>query len=268
VERGSDILVTLTIVAAVGAIALGLVICRGLLAEASTERAGFWLVVSVGVWQMIGILPPSYHYLNRGVTLDRYLLPMIPILIILTLWGLRDVELLHSVAWVALAVVAVFSIAGVRDYLVFMGAVWEMAEVANENGVENDRLDAGSGWDGYHLYTMMLDQNLTRARSPRGSPWWVYFYAKPTDSSYIVATDPDVRRGYVVVASREYDQWLNDEPTRVYLLARWDLPYPVEAKPARDPQAIGPSITPSASSSPPAATPSLPATPAIPIGPR
>lgn len=227
VERGTEFTIALTIVAAIGAIVIGLLICRQLISERSPERAGFWLVAMVGVWQFVGVFPPSYHYTNRGVTLDRYLLPVIAVLIIATMWSLRDVRLFQPIAWLALAGVAVFSTAAERDYLVFMDAIWDMAEYANENGVENDRLDAGSGWDGYHLYRVMVDENVTKARSPAGSPWWVYFYAKPTDSSYIVSTKPDARNGYVQVEEREYDQWLEDEPVHVYLLKRWYLPFPV-----------------------------------------
>lgn len=228
-DRGTDIPIALTIAAAVGAIVIGLVVCRRLLSPSTSERAGFWLVAMVGFWQLVGILPPSYHYLNRGITLDRYLLPMIAVFIIVVLWALRDVQMMQPVGWVALAAVAVLSTAAARDYMVYMDAIWGMAEYANENGVENDRLDAGSGWDGYHLYTRMLEENVTKARSPSGSPWWVYFYAKPTDSSYIVATEPRVKSGYVVVERREYDQWLEDDPVYVYLLRRWYLPFPVNA---------------------------------------
>lgn len=226
-ERGTELPIMLTVVAAIGAIILGLVICRRLMSEATPERAGFWLVTMVGLWQFVGIFPPSYHYINRGVTLDRYLLPVIAVLIIVTMWSLRDVKVFQPLAWLALAGVAVFSSVAERDYLVFMDTIWNMAEYANENGVENDRLDAGSGWDGYHLYQLMLEENITKARSPAGSPWWVYFYAKPTDSSYIVSTDPSAVPGYVRVATREYDQWLEDDPVYVYLMKRWFMPFPV-----------------------------------------
>ncbi len=255
VERDANVTFALTIIAAVAAVALGLVICRRLVSEASPERAGFWLVASIGFWQLAGVLPPSYHYLHRGVTLDRYLLPVIAILIIAAMWALRDINLFQPVAWVLLAAVATFSVAGVRDYLVFMDAVWDMADHANAGGVTNDRLDAGSAWDGYHLYTIMLDENITKAKSPPGSPWWVYFYAKPTDSSYIVATDPKVRAGYVVAESREYDQWLEDDPVQVYLLRRWYTPFPVSGRVP----SVWNSVTPAAALQPEPTT--IPATP-------
>jgi hypothetical protein len=227
VERGSEIPIALTVLAAIGAMFMAFLISRRLLSEKTPERAGFWLLATVGFWQFVGIFPPSYHYTNRGVTLDRYMLPVIAVAIVATLWALRDVRIFQPIAWLALAGVAVFSTAAERDYLVFMDAIWEMADYANDNGIADVRLDAGSGWDGYHLYRVMIEEDVKEARSPRGSPWWVYFYAKPTDSSYIVSTKPDAKAGYVRVEQRAYDQWLEDETVHVYLLKRWYLPFPM-----------------------------------------
>ena len=67
-----------------------------------------------------------------------------------------------------------------------MRAVWAMGEEATAAGVPLDRLDAGSGWDGYHLYEYGLEHRI-RSRTPKGGPWWVYFYAPATDSAYVVA---------------------------------------------------------------------------------
>lgn len=228
IEDG-NILPTLTILAILGAILIGLLVLRRIggatqlfrprrPAAGTPENHGAGLVAMVALWQFIGMLPPSYHYLNRGISLDRYMLPLIPLAIALILWSVRDMTLAQPVAWVGIALFAVVSTVGTRDYLVFMDAVWDMGREANARGVENTQLDAGSGWDGYHLYTIMLDEGITKAKSPPGSPWWVYFYAKPTDSTYIVTTDPREHRGYSVIASREYDQWLEDDPVSVYLM--------------------------------------------------
>lgn len=216
----------LTIVSVSGAVILGLVLCRRLVEIRTPERAAAGLVAMVALWQVIGILPPSYQYLTRGGSLDRYLLPLIPLTIALVLWSIRDVRLAQPLAWLVVAVLAVVSTAGTRDYLVYMDAVWSMARDANRAGVANEKMDAGSGWDGYHLYTDMIEQNITRNMSPSRSPWWINFYAKQTDSTYIVSTDPRWREGYVVVHQREYDQWLEDDPVVVYLLRKQDAPWP------------------------------------------
>ena len=169
-------------------------------------------------------MPPSYHYIGWAAgSLDRYLLPLVPLAIALTLWGLRGVRIALPLGWVVVTGLAVFAIVGTRDYLVFMRAVWALGEEAVAQGVPLDRLDAGSGWDGYHLYEYGLE-NPIRSRTPKGGPWWVYFYAPATDSAYVVASKPQPR--YLVVAKRPYSSWLQTEPMNLYLLRRWGAPWP------------------------------------------
>jgi hypothetical protein len=145
-------------------------------------------------------------------------LPLLPFGICLVLWASRDLRLRTPVAWAMVAVLALFSIAATRDYLVYMEAVWETAHDANAAGVTNERLDAGAAWDGYHLYTYGLDHGITKART-RDGPWWTYFYGKATDSSYVVSGKP--LWGYRFIWKRSYSSWLEREPTSVYLLRRY-----------------------------------------------
>lgn len=216
----------LTIAAAFGAILATLFLARRIGDGISPERAAAGLVGMVAVWQLVGMIPASYQYINRGGSLDRYILPLIPLTIALVLWAVRDIELVQPAAWIGVALFGALAVAGTRDHLVYLDAVWEMAEDANADGVSNEKMDAGSAWDGYHLYTDMLDLGITRSVSPRGSPWWVYFYAKQTDSTYLVTTNPNWRNGYFVVERREYDQWLEDDPVYIYLVRQWDAPWP------------------------------------------
>ncbi len=204
---------------------LGLALCRQIRPSTALtrDRTQATLVLAIGLWQVVGVLPPSFHYRSRGGSLDRYLLPLLPFAICLGLWALRDVRLARPVAWLVVAVFATYSIAGTRDYLVYMEEVWDLARYANATGVANEHLDAGSGWDGYHLYEQGLATNITRART-RNGPWWVYFYAPATDSSYVVAGKP--LPGYAVVTERPYSSWLETEPSRLYLLRREEVPWP------------------------------------------
>jgi hypothetical protein len=216
----------LTVAAALGAILAALFLTRRIRDDLTPERAAAGLVGMVAVWQFVGMIPPSFQYVNRGGSLDRYLLPLIPLGIALLLWAVRDVTLVQPAAWVGIALFGAVSVAGTRDYLAYLDAVWEVAEGANAAGVPNEKMDAGSAWDGYYLYTDMLESGITKSVSPRGSPWWVYFYAKQTDSTYLVTTDPTWRNGYFVVSRQEYDQWLEDDPVYVYLVRKWDAPWP------------------------------------------
>lgn len=216
----------LTIAAAFGCILLALFLARRLPDVASPERAAAGLIGMVAIWQFVGMIPPSFQYINRGGSLDRYILPLIPLTIALALWAVRDVRIVQPAAWVGVALIGTLTVAGTRDHLVFLDAVWSVAEDANAAGLPNEKLDAGSAWDGYHLYTDMLESGITKSISPRGSPWWVYFYAKQTDSTYLVTTNPAWRGGYVVVSKQEYDQWLEDDPVYVYLVRQLSAPWP------------------------------------------
>jgi hypothetical protein len=212
-----------TLVCAIAAILLALFLSRGVIAPPSPERAGAGLLLVIGLWQVVGILPPSFHYLRRGYSLDRYLLPLLPIGICLLLWASRDLRLFQPLGWAIGAVFLVFSVAATRDYLVYLDRVWQTATEAHEAGVDYTKLDAGAAWDGYHLYTYGLDRGMKRARTKNG-PWWMTFYGLPSDSSYVVSAKG--RPGYVLVWQRAYNSWLLGESTPIFLLRKTSVPGP------------------------------------------
>ncbi len=226
---GPEMRAVLTIVCFAASLLLALVAARAMDAPQSLERSRARLVLAIGLGQVVGVMPPSYHYIGwASGSLDRYLLPLVPLAIGLALWALRDMRMALPLGWVVAAALAVFAVAGTRDYLVYMRAVWSMGEEAVAAGVPLDRLDAGSGWDGYHLYERGLDTPI-RSRTPKGGPWWVYFYAPATDSAYVVSGKP--LPNHLVVARRPYSSWLQAKPTDLYLLRRLGAPWPPTAAP-------------------------------------
>ena len=226
---GPEIRSALTVVCLVASLLLALIAARGTSAPPSPERSRAGLVLSIGLGQVVGVMPPSYHYIGWAAgSLDRYLLPLVPLTIALALWALRGVRIALPLGWIVVAALALFSVAGTRDYLVFMRAAWTMGEEAVAAGVPLDRLDAGSGWDGYHLYEYGLEHRI-RSRTPKGGPWWVYFYAPATDSAYVVASKPIP--GYRLIREQPYSSWLQREPTNLYLLHRADVPWPPHPAP-------------------------------------
>ena len=195
---------------------------RGPVTSRDASVAGLVLCIFLG--QVAGVLPPSYHYIGwTAGSLDRYLLPLAPLGIALALWSVRDITIVPPLGWLVVAGMLAFSVAGTRDYLVYLQAVWQMADVAVARGTPLDRLDAGAGWDGYHLYEEGAGRKV-RSQTPKGGPWWVYFYGPATDSAYIVSSTP--RKGYRAVARREYDSWLQRKPTMLFLLRRLTVPWP------------------------------------------
>lgn len=168
------------------------------------------------------MLPASFAFRNWTISLDRYLLPILPFGIVLTLWALRDVRLVTPFAWIVIAAYAALAVAGTRDFLVFQDATWALARQANAMGIPNERLDAGSSWDGYHLWEYSQANGIV-ARTNKG-PWWVYLFAPATDSSYVVSGSR--LRGYHLVVRIPYSSWLERRPLYLYLLRRPDVAGP------------------------------------------
>jgi 4-amino-4-deoxy-L-arabinose transferase-like glycosyltransferase len=208
----------LTLVCAVSVIAASFLIVRAWQDHPRSHKERPLLIICAAVAQIAGIFPPSYHYLDRGYSLDRYFLPLLPLGLALLLWAANDWSSLFIPAgWLLVVTFAVFSVAATRDYLVFLDAVWRLANEAMTAGIPKDRIEAGAAWDGYHLYAYGLEHDITRART-RDGPWWVFFYGKATDSTYVVASEPIP--GYSVAAIRSYSTWLENETHQIYLLRR------------------------------------------------
>ena len=210
-----------TIVCAVSTVVLLVVIGRAAASRIRPDSGKAGLVAVIAMVQVFGILPPSFHYLRRGYSLDRYLLPLLPLSIALLLWALRDLPLKQWLGWTVVAVFAVANVAATRDYLVYIETVWTIADQAVEAGARPDQVDAGAAWDGYQLYTYGLDNDIIRART-RGGPWWLTFYGLASDSTYVVSSKPV--KGYVQVATFTYDTWLPDATRTMYLLRRFGAP--------------------------------------------
>lgn len=207
---------------AAGSLLLVLVLARQVGAPPTPRRAVAGLTLMVGLWQGVGVLPPSYHFRTWAISMDRYLLPLLPFAVCLGLWAVRDVRLPLPAAWLIVAAFAAFAVAGTRDHLVFQEATWDLARHANRLGVANTRLDAGAAWGGYHLWEYS-DAHRIPPQTPNG-PWWVYLFAPATDSSYVVATAP--QGGYNAVTRVEYSSWLLRQPAYLYLLRRQDVAPP------------------------------------------
>jgi hypothetical protein len=189
-------------------------------------RAGAGLVVAILVGQALGALPPTFHFQNPvpsailTITLDRYLLPLLPLVLALAVWAVAGMRLPSWPAWAVTAVLAVGSVAGTHDFLVFQRSVWDLAAATNRAGVDNVHLDAGAQWDGVHLY-----QDGAEVPDPRSDrTWWINIFAWTDDATYLVSTTP--QPGYVQVRRVPYDTWLPPAGQALLLLRRPDAPWP------------------------------------------
>jgi len=210
----------LTIACGVAAICALVMFLRSVAAPHRFGRSGIGLLTCLLGWQAAGVLPQSFLFRNWIISLDRYLLPMLPFIVLIAVWAVDDRELLPLLAWPAVAAVALFSIAGTRDILVFQSDVWQIARQLNAAGVPSTRLDAGYAWDAYHLWEFSY-QNHLEPRSVNG-PWWVMSYAQATDSTYVIAGAPI--EGYMVISAHEYSSWLHKSHMYLFVMRRLDAP--------------------------------------------
>jgi hypothetical protein len=208
----------LTALSAVASLLFVLVLVRQImrpaLGEPSRTSAGIVLMVALG--QVAGILPPSFHFRNWIISLDRYLLPLLPLALCLGCWALRGLRPSWGAAWVIVAISAVIGVAGTRDFLEFQNGTWDVARAAIEGGVPMTALDAGAAWDGYKLYDYSIEHGLSQ-QSP-GGPWWTNLFAPATTSDFVVSTAPIA--GYQEVGHQDVHNWLDARPTVLYLLQR------------------------------------------------
>ncbi len=215
---GWGALVWATSICAVASLLFALILCRRVARPPRLDptrlAAGVTLAIALG--QVVGVLPPSFHFRTWIISVDRYLLPLLPFALCLTLWALRDVRLALPLGWAVVAAFALVAVAGTRDFLVFQDATWKMARIATGMGVPLTRLDGGASWDGYHLYEYSRANNIP-TQTPL-APWWVDLFAPATNSDYIVSAAP--LWGYNVISVIEYSSWLEDDPTYLFLLQR------------------------------------------------
>jgi hypothetical protein len=214
-----QVFVWITLLCAASAFLFGLSLVRKIETKASAGRSGAGMLLAIGIWQGIGALPQSFLFRNWIVSLDRYVMPVLPFAIALLLWSMNDRFFLSAIAWPAMAAVAIFSIVGTRDVLVFQSDVWRLAGQLNANGIVDTKLDAGYAWDAYHLWEYSTEYHIPRQTTC--CLWWMD-YANASDSTYVIAASP--LRGYAVLSVQPYSSWLQQEPTYLYVLRRHDAP--------------------------------------------
>lgn len=176
--------------------------------------AGIVLVILVG--QAAGVIPPSFHFRNWIISVDRYLLPLLPLAVCLGVWAVARLPWSRTAAWLVVAGLALISVAGTRDLLVYQGQVWELADQAHAMGVPRHEIDGGASWGGFYLYEYSLAQNLDQ-QTP-GGPWWTDLFAPATTSDYIVASSPV--EGYDIISDRRVTSWLAGQDPHLFLLRR------------------------------------------------
>jgi len=212
-----------TIVCVLASTIVAVAIIRAFAQPPNAERSGAIVLASIGAFQALGVVPQSLLFRNWIISLDRYLLPLTPFLVALFLWALRDLKFPSLSAWILTIAMAIFSIMGTRDVLVFQNTVWGLGKWLNAQGVPDTKIDAGYAWDAYNLWEYGENAGITTPQTPDGT-WWTDAYAKPTDSTYVIAGGQIP--GYVAIAIQPYSAWLHESDQYLYVYRRDSYPGP------------------------------------------
>jgi hypothetical protein len=205
--------VVLTAACLASSVVLVLLLAGSLQKAGGRKRPAAGLLVAVTGAMSFGAIPPSYSFAPG--TLDRYLLPMLPFVLLLALWALPAGRIPLVGGWAVVVAVGAFSVAGTRDTLVLEQTIWRVADRAIDQGARLDQLDAGAGWDGWQIGR---EDAAPVASRTSNAPWWVTYFAPVIDSTYVVSLAP--WPGYDVVEQVPYSDWLHGGQPAVYLLRR------------------------------------------------
>jgi 4-amino-4-deoxy-L-arabinose transferase-like glycosyltransferase len=147
------------------------------------------------------------------VLYDRYMLPILPLLMIPALRRYDRSELPGTVSstrrrmfrWAALALLAAFSVTCLRDYMDHATVRWQAANQLAGRGIPRDEIDAGFEWQGSYWKLS-------------GAPGEVFPSA--SHINYKVSDLP--AEGYHMIGSLPYSSWLSGGQTRYVLLLERD----------------------------------------------
>jgi hypothetical protein len=217
---GPDYFIGLTIACMIASLLFIMIAARSIERPPARDRSAAGMLLAIGLWQVVGAVPPSLLFRNWIISVDRYILPLLPFTIWLLLWALKDVKVYEKLAWGLVALLIAFSVAGTRDALVFQESVWSMAKQLNAQGVPDTQMDAGYAWDAYHLWEFGQENGI--AEKQYTGAWWTDVYAPATDSTWIIAGGPIP--GYTVVSQQSYSAWLQRKPMSLYVLQRDPAP--------------------------------------------
>jgi 4-amino-4-deoxy-L-arabinose transferase-like glycosyltransferase len=206
---GALLSVPLTVVATLGA---ALLATRWLQALPSrTQPARVFLVLAFVLLFAGSLLHTSFYF-------DRYLIPVLPFAIAAALGDCRDVQP-HAAAWVLLALLGWYAVAGTHDYMAWNRARYRAIAMLEQQGVGPEQIDGGFEYNAWHLAAELKTWPSTaeaRVGQPRErkSWWWV------VDDRYVVSFHE--LDGYRIVATFTYPHWLGKAPGRVLMLERDD----------------------------------------------
>jgi 4-amino-4-deoxy-L-arabinose transferase-like glycosyltransferase len=180
------------------------------------ERTGYPSILLA----LLGVFYFLFSTVVSPALFERYLLPVLPLLLLFALPRVGAVNNKRNApvvpAWrlLLLAPFALLSLAGMVDYRAYAGARWEAAEGLLREGIPPSRIDAGFEWIGWHLY----DEGAKIVRAGDKFPLTHHPPYAVLDPVYRV--EVYLWEGYDEVRTVPYTSWLEGGQTRRVVVQR------------------------------------------------
>jgi len=188
-----------------------------------------WLYLPPAILYFLAIL---YRYLHDGMLFDRYLIPLLPALVIPLLWycqqRIRPAP--PTLAWAALGLFACYGIAATHDYLAAGRARVRAASDLIATGVPRSHITAGLEYDGWTELEHSGHVNDEGIRTPPGAyhpqrgrryaispPYWFWDETPSVEPLYFVVYSRQPGLRDTALPPVRYTAWLPPFHRRVFL---------------------------------------------------
>ena len=204
----------MTVIGVIGAALLlyYLFLAVGQIFHKSQENKSFshrWLITLVLSAIFIYVLPIAG--LQPGFFYDRYLLLLLPLLMIMIVVASPGIERLHlgdktaSIVLILILIFGLFTIGATHDYLSWNRVRWQaLNNLMQESQVSPNHIDGGYEFNGWYLYT-------PNYRPEEGKSWWWV-----DKDEYIIAFS--TLSGYEQIRRYPIKKWLPIGPKNIVVL--------------------------------------------------
>jgi hypothetical protein len=171
-----------------------------LLAGAVIDRARK-LDLAIGLFGLFTVLGTAFEALVGQRTFDRYLLPLMPVALIVIL-GVSHPYPIPRWRVVAAAgtliALSTTSLVITANGLAFDAARWSGAQSVVSRGIKAQAIDAGLEWVGYHYPRGPTVRNHERNKQRAGLPWYAQSLFPAAQECYVLTSSMDRGLGRVV----------------------------------------------------------------------
>ncbi|HAH31769.1 MAG TPA: hypothetical protein DCL44_05595 [Elusimicrobia bacterium] len=155
--------------------------------------------------------------LAGGKFFDRYLIVLLPWMILTMTFALSRIQSSHRVCLAGLTLMAALSFAGVKDYLAWNNAKWKAGFMAAETKIPSREIANGWDWNAYYTY----EESMTKLKSLKplrmiGEWEWQKLVNYQAITSF--AAPASYGKGYAEIAAVHYDTPLSSAGGIVYAI--------------------------------------------------